>query len=317
MSKLIPIALENLFTGKSAENFASVEIALEQYAALAGLDKPHRLVHYLAQLAHESGQFQFDRELWGPTPGQAKYDTRADLGNSPAQDGDGKLYLGRSALQMTGKANYREFANWCKSRGLITPDFVQRPDLVNTDPWEGLAPIWFWSTRNLNSLADENDIEQITKRINGGLNGYEDRLNQYTRIGLVLCGFAPSDIHGFQEAARQRGCYAGDTDGDSGPRTRAAIHKWLAATVDAPVTAAPVVEAKPVAVAPKGAEKTTLMRVAGAVALAGPTLSSMMPSGDWPKLIFVGIGVLGVLVLLWRGERIASRVQAIMDSFER
>ncbi len=315
MSRIVPPTLEALFPG---QNFTSVEIGLDTYGAQAGLDRPHRLAHYLAQLAHESGGFHFDHEIWGPTLAQTKYDTRADLGNTVIQDGDGKLYAGRTAMQITGKANYAAFYNWCAAAGLNPPNFIVTPDALTTDPWEGLGPVWFWSTRDLNALADRNDIEQITKRVNGGLNGYADRLGWYTKIGLVLCGFAPSDVAGFQDAARGKGLYPAHTDGDSGPQTRAAIHQWLAALSDAAVKAAPVVEKKPVpvAVAPKGAEKTGIMRLAGAVAVAGPTVSSMMPSGDWPKLIFIGIGILAVLVLLWRGEVIASRVKAVLAKFE-
>lgn len=62
-----------------------------------GLDRLHRLVHCLAQLMHESGSFKWDQKIWGPTPAQARYDTRTDLGNTAAKDGDGYLYRGRTA----------------------------------------------------------------------------------------------------------------------------------------------------------------------------------------------------------------------------
>lgn len=95
-----------------------------------GLDRLHRLVQFLAQLMHESGDFRYDREIWGPTPAQERYDTRADLGNTPQVDGDGKKYMGRTAMQLTGKANYTSFHEWCEGKGLNPPDFVAKPDLV-------------------------------------------------------------------------------------------------------------------------------------------------------------------------------------------
>lgn len=103
----------------NAQNMNSVLIAVDSYAADLGMDRPHRAVQFYAQIMHESGDFRFDREIWGPTPQQARYDTRTDLGNSPAVDGDGKLYMGRTAMQLTGKANYLAFEDWCVERGFI------------------------------------------------------------------------------------------------------------------------------------------------------------------------------------------------------
>jgi putative chitinase len=314
---IVSAALEKLFSASAAAaNFASLEKGLDIFGERSGLDKPHRTAHYLAQLSHESGGFVFDREVWGPTPAQSRYDTRVDLGNTPVVDGDGKLYRGRTAIQVTGTANYQALYGWCMSQGLNPPDFVTNPDLLNTDPWEGLAPVWYWSTHNLNKLADANDIEQITKKINGGLNGFADRLAQYTRIGLVMLGFAPTDIRGFQTAAIAKGFDVGAVDGDAGPKTRSAIHQWLASFSSVQTTFSPVVQEKPVAVAPKGADKTGVMRFASAVAIAAPAASPFIPSTDTAKLILVAIGVVAVIVLLWRGELIASRVKAVIGSFE-
>nr|WP_234843732.1 hypothetical protein [Sinorhizobium meliloti] len=102
-----------------------------------------------AQLTHERGDFRYDREIWGPTPDH----TRTDLGNTPEKDGDGYLYRGRTGMQLTGKDNYRQFRNWCRAAGLDCPDFIKDPDAVNTDPWEGLVPLFYWDTRDLNRLG--------------------------------------------------------------------------------------------------------------------------------------------------------------------
>lgn len=137
-------------------NLNSVLVALNRFGSSLGLDKAHRQAHLFCQLMHESGSFKWDQEIWGPTPAQARYDTRTDLGNTPDADGDGYLYRGRGAIQITGKANYGAFRDWCRTNGYSPPDFVAKPDLVNSDPWEGLAPLWYWSTRNLNSSALNN-----------------------------------------------------------------------------------------------------------------------------------------------------------------
>lgn len=187
----------------------------------SGLDRPHRLAHYLGQLAHESGAFRYDREIWGPTAAQKRYDGRTDLGNTAALDGDGYRYRGRGPIQITGKANYRQYRDWCRGTGLPAPDFVAAPDLVLTDPWEGLGPVWYWTTRGLGDLADRNDLDAITRRINGGTNGLADRRDRYTRAALVLLGYGPTEIRAFQLAEHIT------ADGTAGPTTRATLHAAL------------------------------------------------------------------------------------------
>ena len=244
---VLPAAVLALFPSPKAQaNVRSIDAALASAPGRAsGIAEPHRLVHFLAQLAHESAGFTYDREIWGPTPAQKRYDTRTDLGNTPEIDGDGKLYAGRTAIQLTGKANVTEFRNWARAVGMAPPDFVEDPDLLNTDPWEGLAPVWYWMVgnptgRSLNALADKNDIEQITKAVNGGLNGYADRLAWYGRIALAMAHY--DDVREFQKDAKSLGMYASDIDGDMGPQTRAALHMWLAAQGGAVATKGPVVE---------------------------------------------------------------------------
>ncbi len=230
------------------DNMRSVVAGLKLGGATAGLERPHRLAHYLCQNAHESGRFQYDRELWGPTPAQLRYDTRADLGNTPQLDGDGEWFKGRTATQLTGRANYAAFTAWARAHFADAPDFVSDPDLLNTDPWEGLAPLWYWDEgnptgRSLNRYADRNDIEMVTRRINGGLNGYADRLRLYDRAALVLLDRDPTDVRGFQIA---NGLVV---DGISGPMTRSAMHKALVEL--------PALDAEPPNVAPAQPDKLT------------------------------------------------------------
>lgn len=200
-------------------NMQSTIAGLERAGVGAGLNRPHRLAQFLAQIAHESGLWRYDAEVWGPSAAQKRYDTRTDLGNTAAADGDGFLYRGRGPIQITGKSNYRQFTAWARSLDPQAPDFVANPDAVLTDPWEGLGPIWYWDTRDLNRYADNGDLLTITKRINGGTNGLADRQAQYARAGLVLLGFAT--VKQFQEHVGLK------VDGVAGPATRAAIHAEL------------------------------------------------------------------------------------------
>lgn len=302
-------------------NMVSVASALQQYGGRFGLDQPHRLAHYLAQLLHESMGFTNDRELWGPTAAQKKYEGRKDLGNT--QPGDGKKFMGRTAGQITGRANYKAFYDWCVKEGLNPPDFVKNPELLNTDPWEGLGFIWYWAVGNptrksLNALADVNDIEMVTRRVNGGLNGFADRMQWYTKAALVLLGFDRAGVADFQRWAETKGLQVGAIDGIDGPKTRAALHSALGALVNKHVAPAPVVDEKPVVV--EGAEKTVVSRSAGLTAIITPLLawfgSLFAGLNQTGVFILLGISLAAVVVLFLRGEMIASRAKAIKKAFE-
>jgi predicted chitinase len=130
------------------------------------IDTPLRRAHFLAQIGHESGELRFRAEI---ASGEA-YEGRIDLGN--AMPGDGRRFKGRGLIQLTGRANYAEYGRALGREA----ELLQTPELVETDP-ELCVDVagWFWARRNLNALADADDLTSITKRINGGLNGLEDR----------------------------------------------------------------------------------------------------------------------------------------------
>ncbi len=147
---------------------------------------PKRIAAFLAQVGHESGQLQYVREL-GSTQYLSKYDTgnlATRLGNTPEPDGDGqKKYRGRGLIQITGRNNYRQ----C-SLGLFGDErLLSLPELLEQPQWAAESAAWFWEQNGLNELADRDQFNSITRRINGGLNGLQDRLEIWARARAVLC----------------------------------------------------------------------------------------------------------------------------------
>jgi putative chitinase len=149
------------------------------------INTPQRQAAFLAQLAHESGEFKYMREL----ASGAAYDTgplAKKLGNTPEEDGDGEKYKGRGPIQITGHDNYQK----CSMSIYGDERLLDHPELLE-QPFDGcMAAGWFWSTYGLNALADQFDFNGITRRINGGENGKADREAYYKRAVAVLGGIA-------------------------------------------------------------------------------------------------------------------------------
>ena len=176
------------------------------------------LAQFLAQVMHESGGLRYVREIWGPTKAQLGYEGRADLGN--VKPGDGKRFMGRDVLQITGRANYRALTKWVRDTFGAKVDFEAKPELLESPEWLGIGAIWYFLTRKgLIDYARAGNIEMVTRRVNGGLNGYQDRLRWYDDCALKLLGFGT--VRDFQKSAGLV------VDGISGPKTRAALHEAL------------------------------------------------------------------------------------------
>jgi putative chitinase len=140
------------------------------------INTPLRQAAFLAQLAHESKEFIYMREL---ADGKA-YEGRKDLGNT--QPGYGVKYKGRGPIQITGFDNYQKcsLALYGDERLLDAPELLEQP-------FDGcMAAGWFWKTKGLNELADQGDFVAITRRINGGINGIKEREMYYKRAREVL-----------------------------------------------------------------------------------------------------------------------------------
>ena len=132
-------------------------------ALIAGHITPDRLPMFLAQIAHESAGFATLTEY---ASGSA-YEGRADLGNT--QSGDGRRYKGRGVIQLTGRANYRRYGK------LLGIDLEAHPSEAATAGPGFLIAAWYWLDHGLNHLADDDDFEAITRKINGGLTHQTER----------------------------------------------------------------------------------------------------------------------------------------------
>jgi putative chitinase len=154
--------------------------------AQGGIDTPLRLCHFMAQLAHESAHFGVTREF----ASGAAYEGRKDLGNT--QPGDGKRYRGRGLIQTTGRANYKEATADIRRMIPDAPDFEADPQELEEFPWALLAGISYWRRRNINADADRDDVVAVTRKINGGTNGLEDRKRYLAKAKAIWMSGAPA-----------------------------------------------------------------------------------------------------------------------------
>jgi putative chitinase len=172
-----------------------------------GIDTPQRVAAFIAQCAHESGNFVFLKEnlnyraeslmrTWPrhfPTMEIATQYARQPerianrayanrMGNGDEASGDGWRYAGKGLIQLTGKNNYSAFAE-----SIETP-VEEIPAYLETFEGAVQSACWFWESNNLNQFADNNDILTMTKRINGGTIGLEDRMKHYAHALEVFGG---------------------------------------------------------------------------------------------------------------------------------
>jgi len=179
--------------------------ALEQALPDYDINTPERVAAFMAQTAHESGEYRAIKEnlnyraaslrkvfpKYFPTDElAAAYAQKPEkianrvyanrMGNGPEESGDGYRYCGRGLIQLTGKSNYQAFADSIE----ITPEEVS--EFLATFEGAVQSACWFWEVNNLNQWADKGDIVTLTKRINGGTIGLEDRIKHYNHVLHVL-----------------------------------------------------------------------------------------------------------------------------------
>lgn len=153
----------------------------------AGISTIQRAAAFLAQIGHESGRLKYVRELWGPTSQQLRYegtDLAERLGNT--EKGDGFLYRGRGLIQVTGRYNYRKTYSNLSKYFTDVPDFEEEPSRLSEQRWAALSAGMYWIDNNLNSFVDKGDFVGLTKAINGGTNGLQDRQELFIRALSIL-----------------------------------------------------------------------------------------------------------------------------------
>ncbi len=176
-ARILQLIMPQLRADKAAAIQPHLFVAAERFA----INTPSRESAFLAQLAHESGGLHY----WEEIASGSAYENRVDLGNT--QPGDGRKYKGRGPIQLTGRANYR------KAGAVLGLNLEDNPEQVATRAIGCLVAAWFWSDKQLNTLADEaseDSYRSITRRINGGYTGWQDRLTYYKRARLAY-GMAP------------------------------------------------------------------------------------------------------------------------------
>ncbi|MDD5320663.1 MAG: glycoside hydrolase family 19 protein [Methylococcales bacterium] len=170
--------MPNLDTAKCQAYFPFLEQAMAEFE----INTPLREAAFLAQIAHESGEFKWMEEIWGPTEAQKHYEPphpkARELGNIHA--GDGKRFKGRGPIQITGRTNYKKYGD------LLGLDLEEHPESA-AEPEVGFRTAGaFWKSHGLNELADGQQFEKITRRINGGLLGQNERLKYYNKAKAAL-----------------------------------------------------------------------------------------------------------------------------------
>ena len=197
--------LERILVGNS--NVNEWYRALTENIYFFEIDNEKRIAAFLAQTSHESMNYTRVIEnlnyrwtslrrvfpKYFPNDSLAKkyaHDQRAianrvyanRMGNGPESSGDGWRYRGRGLIQLTGKYNYKKFGD---SLGISLSEV---PDFLETFDGAVISACWYWENKDLNYYADNDDIKSITKLINGGYIGLEDRIRKYSNILEILEG---------------------------------------------------------------------------------------------------------------------------------
>lgn len=155
-----------------------IAIKFDEIRGINSLGSDLRNVHFWAQMLHETGGLKWMHELGSKTY-FAKYEPSTALGRrlGNTETGDGYKFRGRGLIQLTGRFNYNAMA-----KTLDNPDIINNPDCVSEPNIAFAVALQFWKDRGLSALADKDDIVAITRKINGGLNGLDDRKAWFERL---------------------------------------------------------------------------------------------------------------------------------------
>jgi putative chitinase len=184
-------------TGCTPALAARYQAALSAAADRYQIDTPARIAAWLAQVGHESGHLVFATEIWGPTPAQRRYDSRADLGNTRPEAiriarahgaSPGRWWRGHGWIQTTGYDNHRATG---QALGL---DLLNQPELLTQPEHAAMSAAWFFAARGCNTLADAGNFTAVCGVVNVGnpratppqINGYAQRLALFRAAGQAV-----------------------------------------------------------------------------------------------------------------------------------
>ena len=210
----MPLVLTNCDPTVTQDNANKYGAPLLAMAHKYGITTPLRLAHALAQILHESGALKYTEEL----ASGAAYEGNKGLGNT--QRGDGKRFKGRGLIQVTGRANYKRYAQFSGS------DVVTNPERMADLPASVDSAGWFWRHGNgdCNNAADKDNLLAVTRIINGGTRGYADRQRKLKQCKSTLETAGTLLV---QEALNATRSYPElRVDGDFGPRSASVLREF-------------------------------------------------------------------------------------------
>lgn len=291
--------------------------AMNEFFPQFEITTERRVEHFLAQACTESDGFHTLTEYASGD----EYDTRTDLGNTRARDGDGRRYKGRGIFQITGRTNYQ------KAGQAMGIDAIAQPELLATPRYAVWSACLYWQSRNLNKLADADDLKGITRKINGGYNGLADRQRYLDRARRLIVEDAadvgdprigPDSpavlVKALQQVLAERNYPVGAVDGHWGRLTRDAV---LALKADNGLnTGEPTIR---LSEARAAGPRTIPTREGATVADLRAKGSTTVKGADHVQtaggITLAGTG-LGVLSQAEQGSQIWSRVKAVFEPFE-
>lgn len=166
-------------------NYDALVPHVRKCLVMSGCTTDIRIDMWGAQIGHESVGLKYMKEI-GDAAYFAKYNNRSDLGNGPT---DGPRYPGRGPIQVTGRHNYRRLSEWAFGEGYCpTPTYFEdNPTELEKYEYAFLGAVWYWTVArpDINALSDKGDVVTVTKRINGGTNGLQDRINRWNHCRTV------------------------------------------------------------------------------------------------------------------------------------
>jgi len=148
-----------------------------------GMTSVQQRRHLVSQTAHETGRYRWMKELGDDDYFTRMYDNRPDLGNGP---GDGKVYFGGGCIQLTGRYNYQRFSDWLERNGMKDDKVMEQGANYVADVYPFLSAICWIEENNWASICEGTDVYRVTRVLNGGYNGIEDRLKLYNKACEVI-----------------------------------------------------------------------------------------------------------------------------------